>query len=171
MRICMMSQPTLTMCATTRCATKPGESLITDTGTPSAASRPCAASRTSGRVTGVVMRVRRLAKPNSGSTATVRVGSRPSSRAVLVASFPKVGVYGGEIGHAFGDDGQRVGDESAPGVVDDEAGRVLAAHRCVAEALGKCRKGVRHPRLRAHAIHHLDDLQHGDWVEEVITRD
>ena len=49
------------MCATTRWATKPGESLITETGTPSEASRACAASRTSGSVTGVVISVRRLA--------------------------------------------------------------------------------------------------------------
>jgi len=41
-----------------------------------------------GRVTGVVIRVRRLANPNSGSTATVRAGSRPCSRAALVASWP-----------------------------------------------------------------------------------
>ena len=34
------------------------------------------------------MRVRRLAKPNSGSTATVRAGSRPSSSALVVASAP-----------------------------------------------------------------------------------
>src|SRR5216684_1986050 len=284
MRICMMSQPTLTMCATTRCATKPGESLITDTGTPSAASRPCAASRTSGWVTGVVISVRRLRKPKRGSTATVRVGSRPSSRAVVVASLPRGAtkqtaaregslsilgkssfnsgtahtesgralgaggsatgsavpssryayqprpvlrprrpaarlgekrrpvfrllvvllvhrlhhrmrhvepneihqaerpeaetggvdqdaVDGGEIGDAFGEHAQRLGDESAPGVVDDEAGRVLAAYRRVAEAPGKRRESVRHPRLRAHAIHHFDDLQHGNRVEEVIARD
>ena len=88
MRICAMSQPTFTTCATTRCATKPAESLITDTGTPSAASSPCAASRASFDVAGLVIRVRRLAKPKSGSTATVRVASRPSSTAQVEASLP-----------------------------------------------------------------------------------
>ena len=88
MRICAMSQPTLTMCATTRCATKPGESRMTDTGTPSAASSAWALSLTSLRVTGVLISVRRLAKPKSGSTATVRAGSRPCSRAQVVASWP-----------------------------------------------------------------------------------
>src|SRR2546430_13025259 len=34
----------------------------------------------------------------------------------------------------------------------------------------KRREGVGHPRLRAHAIHHFDDLQHGDGVEKVIAR-
>ena len=71
MRCCTMSQPTLTMCATTRCAMKPAESRISDTGTPSEASSACAASRTSGFVTGVVISVRRLAKPKRGSIATV----------------------------------------------------------------------------------------------------
>src|SRR5712691_5147117 len=87
------------------------------------------------------------------------------------ATIDRILVDGGEIGHAFGEHAQRLGDESAPGVVDDEAGRVLAAYRRVAEAPGKRREGVRHPRLRAHAIHHFDDLKHGNRVEEVIARD
>ena len=49
MRCCAMSQATLTMCARTRCATKPGLSRITSTGTPSAANSACAASRTARR--------------------------------------------------------------------------------------------------------------------------
>src|SRR6185295_660878 len=83
-----MSQPTLTIWATTRCATKPGESLITETGTPSNASIAWAAARTSLRVAGLTISVRRLAKPNRGSTPTVRAGSRPSSSAVVVTSLP-----------------------------------------------------------------------------------
>src|SRR5215471_4546164 len=88
MRICTMSQPTLTMCATTRCATKPGESLITDTGTPSKASLACAAARTSFRVAGLTIKVLLFENPKRGSTPTVRVGSRPSSSAVALMSLP-----------------------------------------------------------------------------------
>src|SRR6266446_4268933 len=88
MRCCAMSHAMLTICAMTRCATNPGESRITETGTPSLASNPCAAARIAGAVTGVVMSVRRLSSANRQSTASVRVGSSPSSSAVAVASRP-----------------------------------------------------------------------------------
>src|SRR5258706_3773174 len=74
---------------------------MTDTGTPSAASSACAASRTSGRVAGLVISVRRLPKPNSGSTPTVRAGSRPSLSAVLETSLPKGATKQTESGAGF----------------------------------------------------------------------
>src|ERR1019366_5822420 len=52
MRCCAMSQAMLMMVATTRWATRPVLSRITETGTPSAARRPCAASRMAGDVAG-----------------------------------------------------------------------------------------------------------------------
>jgi hypothetical protein len=58
-----MSQAMLTMCAMTRGATRPGLSRTTETGTPSAAKRPCAASRDAALVSGVVISVRRVARP------------------------------------------------------------------------------------------------------------
>jgi hypothetical protein len=40
-------------------------------------------------------------------------------------------VNGGEIGHALADDAQCLGAKTTPGVVDDEARRVLRLHRGV----------------------------------------
>ena len=88
MRICAMSQPTLTMCATTRCATKPGESLITDTGTPSEASRAWADSFA------LIARHRGRHQRSAFGKAEQRIdgdgarGSSPRSSALVVASSP-----------------------------------------------------------------------------------
>jgi hypothetical protein len=43
-------------------------------------------------------------------------------------------VDGGEVADAFAEDAQRFGDETAPGVVDDEARRIFRPHRGVAHA-------------------------------------
>ena len=79
-------------------------------------------------------------------------------------------VDGGEVGDAFGKDAQRFRHEGAAGMVDDEAGRVLAADRRVAEALRELGERIGHPALGEHAVDHLDDLHHRHRVEEVITR-
>ena len=63
------------------------------------------------------------------------------------------------------------GHESASGMVDDEARRVLAAHRRVAEAPGERAERIARPRLGQNAIHHFDHLHHRHRVEEVITGD
>ena len=80
-------------------------------------------------------------------------------------------VDGGEVGDAFGKDAQRFGHEGAAGVVDDEAGRVLAADRRVAEALRELGERIGHPALGQHAVDHLDDLHHRHGVEEVVAGD
>ena len=64
-----------------------------------------------------------------------------------------------------------LGHVAAPGVVDDEAGRVLAAHRLVAVALRERDERVADPGLGEHAVHHLDDLHHRHRVEEVVAGD
>ena len=80
-------------------------------------------------------------------------------------------VDGGEVGDALGQHAQRFGDEGAPGMVDDEAGRVFAAHRRVAEAPGERGQRVARPRLGEDAVHHLDHLHDRHGVEEVIAGD
>ena len=102
MRCCTMSQPTLTMCATTRCATKPAESWITRHRHAVGGEQAVRRVAHRGRVTGVVISVRRLAKPNSGSTATVRVGSRCSCSAVVVASCPSGATRQSHVGRRLG---------------------------------------------------------------------
>ncbi|MNN22797.1 hypothetical protein D3C81_1361740 [compost metagenome] len=89
-RCCAMSLAILTMQPMMRWATKPAESRITVTGTPSLANRPCAASRAAALVAGVVISVRRLVASNGSrvSMATTRLASSPSCRAVVVASRP-----------------------------------------------------------------------------------
>ena len=88
MPIIAISQPRLAIIATMRWATKPGESLIRVTLAPDLASRAATESRTTGSAPGAVIMVRRLAVSPVRSTATVRLGSRPSSIAVVVQSLP-----------------------------------------------------------------------------------
>jgi hypothetical protein len=66
---------------------------------------------------------------------------------------------------------QRFRHEGAPGVVDDESRRVLAAHRRVTEALGEIDECFGSPRLGEHPVDHLDDLQDRHRIEEVVARD
>lgn len=86
---CAICAAMLTMVASTRWAMKPGLSLMTVTGTPSAASRPQAASRAAAEVSALSMSVRRRASGTMGSTATVRAASRPSAAAAWLASPPQ----------------------------------------------------------------------------------
>ena len=78
-----------TITARMRWLMKPGLSLITVTGTPPAASRPCMLSRTPDPVTGDSIRVRLLPASGSGSTATVRAGSRFFSAQHWLTSLPQ----------------------------------------------------------------------------------
>ena len=78
-----------TITARMRWLMKPGLSLITVIGTPAAASRPCILSRTPGAVTGDSIRVRLLSGSGSGSTATLREGSRFFSAQTWLTSLPQ----------------------------------------------------------------------------------
>ena len=80
-------------------------------------------------------------------------------------------VDGGEVGDAFGVDAQRLGDERAPGVIDDEAWRVLAADRRMAVALGERGERLADPRLGEYAVDDFHDFHHRHRVEEVVARD
>ena len=88
MPIIAISQPRLAIIAHMRWAMKPGESFMTVILAPDLASSATAASRTPASAPGAVMTVRRLAVSPVRSTAMVRLGSRPSSIAVVVQSLP-----------------------------------------------------------------------------------
>ncbi len=76
-------------------------------------------------------------------------------------------VHVGVGADALGDDAQPLGAQPAAGMVDQEARRVLGAHRGVAEPPRQGHERVRRRRGGAQARHHLDHAQHRDRVEEM----
>ena len=79
-------------------------------------------------------------------------------------------VYGGEIGDTLADDAQRFGAVAAPGMVDDEAGRVLRLHRRVAHLPGVAGQRAADGRTGSQAGNDFDHLHQRNGVEEVIAR-
>jgi HipA-like protein len=72
-----------------------------------------------------------------------------------------------ELGDAFRQDAQAFGAEAASGVVDDEARRVLRAHRGVAQAPAERQQVQRDGRVGQQPVDRLDHLHHRHRVEEV----
>src|SRR5574341_1374851 len=73
--------------------------------------------------------VRRVEKPKSGSTATVRAGSRPSASAVLVASAPSGATKQTESAAGFGSGfaPRAITSSFSSGAAQTEAGRLFGA--------------------------------------------
>jgi hypothetical protein len=109
MRSWQISQAMFTIVATTRCATSPGLSRITETGTPSEPRSPWAASRVAGLVAGVVITTRRAVGSKSASSATVRAPSSFSRATSVVASSPS-----GVTRHRLAAPGSRPSSSRAP---------------------------------------------------------
>ena len=76
-----------------------------------------------------------------------------------------------ELGDAFAQRLQRLGAEAAPGVIHDEAGRVLGPDRRVAAPAREGGERFGHPRRGHHAADHLDHLHQRHRVEEVEAAD
>ncbi len=81
------------------------------------------------------------------------------------------GVDIGEAGHAFLRHLQAFDVHAAAGMVDDEAGHVLAAHRGVAQAARQCHQRIAHGRVAGQAVDHLDHLHQRHGIEEVVACD
>ena len=79
------------------------------------------------------------------------------------------GVDLGEAGHGLLRHAQAFGIHAATGMVDDEAGHVLGAHRRVAHASGQLGQRVADFRRAAQAVDHFHHLHQRHRVEEVIT--
>ncbi len=91
----------------------------------------------------------------------------PSLKAHLVFQDA---VDGGEVGHAFAHHAQGLGAVAAPGVVDDEAGRVLRGHGGVAELAGEGGQPLAHRCAGLQSGDHLHHLHQRHRVEEVKAR-
>ena len=80
-------------------------------------------------------------------------------------------VDGREVRDPFGEHAHRLRRVAAPGVIDDEARRVLAAHRRVAVAPRERGERFADPGFGQRTVDHLDDLHHRHRVEEVVAGD
>ena len=76
-----------------------------------------------------------------------------------------------EPGDTLGNDPQRLGAETAPGMVDDEARRIAADDGMVPHAPGDRGQGIGDPALGQDAVDDLDDLHQRHRVEEVKAGD
>ena len=93
---------------------------------------------------------------------------RPEPESRLLAHDP---VDVGETRDAFARDPQAFGIHPASGVIDDEAGHVLRAHRRVPHAAREVHQRVAGGGVAAQAVDHFDDLHQRHRIEEVKARD